>query len=286
MMKNKKIVYFLLGIIVILSVIAALTGLFSSKRINVKSVKTAYGEKVELYQKGLYARDSVSAATQAKAQDVVTLVLAIPVLLVSVILTRKNSKKGLLLLTGTIGYFLYTYTSYSFMSYYNKFYLIFLALMIASFYAFILCISALRESVDWKEVSSHYPRKFIGIFFMIAGFVIAMMWLGRIVPTIFSGAAPFGLEHYSTLVIQSLDIGFIVPACGVTAYLIYKNNSWGYLLSTIFIVKLVTMAAAVSTMAITMYVTGVEINVAELFVFPIFTLLGVILLWKVMRTVK
>jgi hypothetical protein len=65
-----------------------------------------------------------------------------PEVIISLIVANKNSLKGRLLLTGTLGYFLYTYTSYSFLSMYNSFFLIYVSIMSLSFFAFIINITS------------------------------------------------------------------------------------------------------------------------------------------------
>ena len=53
----------------------------------------------------LYARDSVSMASQAIAQDFVTLVIGIPLLIISFCsVVKRDSARGWFLLTGTLGY--------------------------------------------------------------------------------------------------------------------------------------------------------------------------------------
>jgi hypothetical protein len=62
------------------------------------------------------------------------------------------------------------------------------------------------------------------------------MWLGRIIPS-YNNKIVAGLEHYTTLVIQALDLGFIVPVAIISGILLIKNNSLGYLLAPIIIIK-------------------------------------------------
>lgn len=285
-MKNKKIIYILSILIIILSLIASLTGIFSNDIHVHSNVITSFDEEIELYQKGLYARDSVSMATQAIAQDAVTVVLGIPFMIISLFLIKKDNKKGLFLLSGTVGYFLYTYTSYSFLMIFNSFYLVYLVIMALSFYDFIICISMLN-TYKLKEVfTDKFPRKGLSIFLWVTGIVIGLMWIGRIAPALMSKGAPFGLEHYSTLTIQSLDLGFIVPACLVTGYLLKKGKQMGYLFSIVLVIKAVTMAAAVSTMAISMKLHSVEISNAELLVFPTIFCFCTFFMIKILKEVK
>lgn len=283
---NKRIIVILSIIILVLSLFAALTGVFSRQVKEYEDVTTVFGENVQLYQKGLYARDSVSMASQAIAQDVVTLVIAIPFLLVSLWLVKKQNRKGLFLLPGTIGYFLYTYTSYSFLMIFNSFYLIYVLLMTLSFYAFILCFMELNKLDIGEYLTERFPRKALSVFFFTGGIMIMLMWLGRVVPALLAGSAPEELEHYATLVIQSLDLGFVVPACIVTAYLLRKGNKWGYLLAIVFVVKMVTMTAAVSAMAIQMKRNDVYVSFGEQLLFLILFLISAYFMIKMLKEIK
>jgi hypothetical protein len=47
-----------------------------------------------------------------------------------------------------------------------------------------------------------------------------LAWIGLIAASLRTGQAPAGLDSYTTLVIQALDLGVIVPACVITAVLL------------------------------------------------------------------
>jgi hypothetical protein len=69
-----------------------------------QSVVSLYGETVVLDGNGLYARDSISCAAQARGQDAVTLLIGVPLLLVGTYLMRKGSLHGKMLQAGALGY--------------------------------------------------------------------------------------------------------------------------------------------------------------------------------------
>lgn len=282
-MKSNKNIVILTILIIILSGVATLLGLCSQNEKILSNVVSSYGESIELYQKGLYARDSVSAASQAIAQDFVTLVIGIPLLVTSLYLVvKRKSIRGWFLLTGTLGYFLYTYTSYSVLTTYNHLYLLYIMLTALSFYAFILSLAFLQRHEIEEMFSEKYPARALSVFLFIVGLILCVMWLSRILPTVINGKAPYGLEHYSTLVIQSLDLGFIVPACFVSSYLLHKRKKWGYLLSAVLVMKMLTMAAAVSAMGINMKLHSVEMSIADVMVFPILVLINIAFLGKLL----
>jgi hypothetical protein len=213
------------------------------------------------------------------------MILGLPLLVVSFYFARKNLLKGKLMLAGTLGYFLYTYISYSFLTMYNPMFLIYVILMSASFFAFILTVM----SFDFKNISTYFnskmPVKFIGGFLIFLAVMIGFMWLGRIVPPLINGTSPEGLEHYTTLVIQALDLGFIVPAAMLSGVLLIKRKPFGYLLSSIIIIKGVTLLTAITAMAIRMLFAGVKVSFVELILFPLFNLIAVYCLILIMKNI-
>ena len=280
-MKSLRKVVVLCLIIVGLSVFAAGFGLFANEGKGEYNFTSIHGETVQIYGRGLYSQDSVSMASQARAQDGVTLFLGIPLLIASVLLTVKGSFKGRLMLTGTLGYFLYTYASYCFLAMYNSMFLVYVGLFSASFYAFILTMA----SFDGRRLDEYFkeslPAKSIGAFLWFIGFVIAMMWLGKIINPLINNSTPEGLEHYTTLTIQAMDLAIIVPLAVITGYMVMLRRPYGYLLASVVIIKGVSLLTSITAMLIAMFAAGVKVSPAEAVIFPVFNI-GIILCFIVL----
>ena len=84
---------------------------------------TLRGQPAQIYGQGLYRYDSVLIATGYRVADAFTLVVAIPLLVLAVLLYRRSSLIGRLLLTGTLEYFAYNYGSLAFGAAYNNLFL-------------------------------------------------------------------------------------------------------------------------------------------------------------------
>jgi hypothetical protein len=118
-----------------------------------------------------------------------------------------------------------------------------------------------------QQISDKFPRRGIATFmFIIAGF-LALAWLGRIVPSLLDGTPPIGLESYTTLVIQALDLGIIVPVSILTAILLWQKHPWGYALSAVILIKGLTMGAALVAMIIGQILAGVPVSPVEIVMF-------------------
>lgn len=216
-------------LVIAITVICCIVPFITKEELSQTSMTSAFGEEITLYGKGLYARNSFSMATQAMAQDMVTLILAVPCTIVALYFVQKRNTLAQFVLTGLLAYTLYTYMSYAFLMYYNELFLLYVADMTLSFYGFVISVNLLMKQEVTEKLQEKMKTKGLRIFLSVTGVVIAFMWGGRIIPTIGNGQAPVGLDNYSTLVIQVLDLGVIVPACFVISYLLKERNKLGYI---------------------------------------------------------
>ena len=235
---------------------------------------------------GLYTNDTISIRSQAYGQALITLIVGLPLLIISTVLTARESIKGQILWLGAAAYFLYTYISYTFLSSYNQFFLIYVILYSISLFAFILGIISIDKQKVRESFSDKFPVKGLAVFLLIIGAGLALMWLGVIIGSLIKGELPMILETYTTLVIQGLDLGIIVPVCFVTAVLLLKNHAFGYVLGGILLVKTVTLGGAVLSMIYFMYLFGTPAPAGQIVFFVILFLTGLTFLLTYIRDLK
>lgn len=275
-MKYQSTLRWLIAIIGLLALVAASVGLFWQTPGQPYAFTSMRGEAVTLLGHGLYRYDTVSTAAQEQGADFITLVLGLPLLVLSTWLAFRGSLRGRLLLTGTIGYFLYNYMSMSFLTAYNALFLVYVTIFSVSLFAFILCML----TFDLNSLSAHFskqlPRRTIaGALFATGGFLL-LAWLGRIGSPLLAGTTP-SLENTTTLVIQAMDLGLVVPLAFVSGILLWKQNPWGYLLASVAVLKMLTLGAAVSTMGINMALNGVPDSLAIVVIFLVLTVLNAVM---------
>lgn len=285
-MKYKNPITTLVLIIFILATMASSYGIFSRDISNNKEFQAISGQSVKLYAKGLYKNDSVSAGSQAVGQDIVTLIIGLPLLLISLFVYRKNLLKGKLLLAGTLGYFLYTYTSYSFLVMYNSFFLIYVMLMSLCFYAFTLTMMSFNLETISSCFSKKLPVKLIGGVLIFMAIALCMMWLGIILPVLKQGIFPKILDNYSTLTIQAMDLGFVVPTTILAGILLIKRTPFGYLLASVMIIKEVTLVTAIIAMIVGQIYSGVYVPLVQILMFSIFNLVLIYFVILIMRNIN
>ncbi len=284
-MKYKSALLWLIVLIFLLGLFASAAGLFWPGQGQPIPFTSSRGESVSLAGSGLYRFDTVSSAAQEKGQDVVTLVITLPVLVVSAWLAFRGSLRGRLLLAGTIGYFLYTYMMMACNTAYNQLFLVYVALASLSLYAFILCMMSFDLGSLPQSFSPRLPRRAIaGLLFAAGGFLF-LAWMGRIVPPLLQNVTP-PLENSTTLVIQAMDLGILVPLTFLSGILLLKRSAWGYLLASVAVMKFASYGIAVSAMGINMIFSGIEGGEGLLVVFLVLTLVNLVLAVLLLKNVE
>ncbi|HTX43781.1 MAG TPA: hypothetical protein VMC61_03565 [Methanocella sp.] len=211
-----------------------------------------------LFWDGLYKNDTRSGAAQEVGNDLVTLVLCVPLLAVTTYYAAQGSLRGRLAWTGMVFYFLYTYSMMAFMSAYNQLFLVYVAIYSLSLYAFGASLLTLDVN-KVKESFPHAPVRATAAFMFAVSLLLLAMWLGTIVPSLMAGKAPALLETYTTMVIQAMDLGILVPLGIITGTLLLKRNAWGYALASVFLIKGAMYGTAVLSMALFQALNGIEV---------------------------
>jgi hypothetical protein len=270
--------------ILALALVAALAGLWPGTG-TPYPLTNFRGEQVTINARGLYRWDTVSSAAQMQANDLVTLALGLPLLAISFWLARRGSLRGRLLLTGTLGFVLYTYATMCFGAAHNPLFLVYVALFSLSLFAFVLGMMSFDLETLPARFSPTLPRRPIAGLLLFAGGFLLLAWLGRIVPPLLSGETP-PLENVTSLFIQAMDLGLIVPLCGLGGVLLLRRSAWGYLLASVGMLKFLTMGIAVSLMGLNMARVGVPVSAVELVIFPTIALINLAMVIVLLKNIK
>ena len=243
-------------------------------------------ETVPVYGKGLYKHMSQDVAPQGIAQDYVTLFVAVPLLLISLIWARRGSLKGRFLLAGTLGYFLVTYLFYLVMGMYNILFLVYVTQLGTSFFAFAQTLLSFEFSNLAERFSESTPVKFIGGFLIFNSIAIGLMWLQVVVPPLLDGSIiPDQVEHYTTLTVQGLDLSLLLPIAFVSGLLFIRRKPFGYLLTPVYFIFLSILMAALTAKVVAMGMLGQNI-VPAIVIIPLFGLISIICSVLIIKNIR
>ncbi|MCC7569332.1 MAG: hypothetical protein KO463_06955 [Candidatus Methanofastidiosa archaeon] len=264
----------LVSLIAALSLVATVSGITSDDGPGRYVYTSIRGEDITIYGEGVYKHMSEEVAVQGIAQDYVTLFVGIPLLFAGLILARRGSVRGLVLMAGVLGYFLVTYLFYLTMGMYNSLYLVYAALLCLTFFGLALAVKALvaLDRTVWDKAARLI--RYEGIFLVANSIMVTFLWLGIVVPPLIDGSLyPVQVEHYTTLIVQGFDLGLLLPIGIVVGVLAAKKRYHGLLFTPPYVVFLSVLMAALTAKILFMADAGYNV-IPVIFIMPTICLIA------------
>ena len=202
---------------------------------------------------GIY-RDNDWVTSQLRGQDFVSLVFAVPLLLVSTNLARRGSIRAQLVWLGAIGYVVYSYL-YIFAIAWNEMFLVYLGLLVVSTLTLIRALTLIDVTKIWASFSGTTPTRSVARFLTGFGVILGSMWgLQAIVATV-TGEIPASVisSGHPTAVVFILDLGLVAPLFLIGGHLLRKGRPWGFVLGGILLIKGIAEGLALLGMALFMH---------------------------------
>jgi|SRR5262245_39821699 len=198
----------------------------------------------------IYARESASWAAQGVGQDMVTLFIVCPALVVASYRAAAGSPRALLVSLGLLIYFVYSYLLYAFFVHFNRLFLVYVSVLGLSFWALVGLVSGISAERFAQQFQRTRSYRAQSLYLFVSGVAFGMLWIGEIAAALLRGTQPAGVSDVGLTVnpVHVLDLAFVLPAMIVTAVLLRKRHSLGLL----FAAPLMTFAAAIGTAIIGM----------------------------------
>jgi hypothetical protein len=215
--------YILTAVITILAIVASAGGLFID----------------HLY------RDNLLVTSGWYGNDLVTLVVAVPTLVVALILSMRGSQRAQraqraqLVWLGILDYMLYNYAFYLFGTAFNAFFLVYVALFALSIFALIFGLVALDVKGISQQFRARTPVKWIAGYMMFVALGLSGVYVAQWVTFVATGQLPLIViqTNHPTSVVFALDLSLVVPVLALGAVWLWKRQPWGYVLAAIANVK-------------------------------------------------
>lgn len=226
-----------------------------------------------LFREGFY-RDPEVLMHQAYGQDIVTLLLVVPLLSIGLWQASGGSLRGYFVWLGALGYLTYTYAVYAVITQFNSFFLGYVALFGLSAYTLAAGVLQVDPAAVKDRLESRLPTRWMVGFLVAMSVLVAALWLSEVVPATIADEPPASIAGTGVPanVVHVLDLGILVPATLLTARWLHQGRPWGYVLPGVLLVKITSIGAAVLAMIVWMERTGHPVRLAEIVVFVALTL--------------
>lgn len=264
----------LVPLIALLAVLTAGVGLLAPGGEGPFTFTNVYGQTVEMYGRGLYHNDSLIAGAGFRGVDVVTLLVALPLLLAAYASARRGSQNGQIVLIGALFYFLYNGASMTFAAMFNSLFLAYVALFSASLFATILALITFDVHALARRVQPGMPHRGMAVFAFVAGIGTLILWMSEVVGPLLAGTAPALIGPYTTMFTHGFDSAVITPAAVVTGVLLLRRSAPGYLLIAPIMIFCTLIGVVVIGQTIAQALAGL--------IFPVGVYIGMVSSWVIM----
>lgn len=244
---------------------AAAAGVFARGDGALLSATSIRGEQFTYTTTGVYAYNAARVVAEGVGWDWFSLVVAAPALLAAAPRVARGSLRGRLFALGLLGYAFYQYLMYATTWALGPLFPLFIALYAASLAGIVWIVSTIPLAALASAFGERFPRRGMAILSGGMGLVLVAMWASRIAAGL--GGEARVLEGQTTLVVQALDLGLMVPLCLWTAVTAWRARPIGYLLSAVLVVKGFAMASAIVAMLLSAWAAEGTLEVPPLVLF-------------------
>lgn len=269
----------------LLAIVAAGAGVFLRGDLATTTFTTVRGEIVDTVSSGLYRFNGLTVASEGVGWDIVTLFFVTPALLLVMPGVWRGGLRARLAATGLLAYFAYQYLEYAMFLAYGPLFLVYVAI----FGLALSGLAVLAGTFDLTNIASlfseRFPRRAVVGLGSFMALLLSGMWLPMIVAS-WDQAVVEPLDGATTLVVQALDLGLLVPLGVFTAVLVWKRMSAGFVLASLVVVKAVAMPAAIVAMLVVEATTTGELAIAPIALFAATAAVAAVIGWRVFSSIR
>jgi hypothetical protein len=256
MLRSKlKLTSILSIIIVFLTVIATGGGLLFSS----------------VYQENLISNGNAFSKTYWHGNDLVTLLVAVPLLAISLILAQHGSVRARLVWLGVIHYTLYNYAFYLFGATINWFFPLYLALFALPIFVLIFALANMDINDLGQKIRAATPSRWVSGFMFFFVTLLAVTWTSQWMSFLSLGSS--AAEQGSFIrTVAGIDISLLGSGLVLGAVWLWKRRPWGYVIVVILNISFAIYALVLTVVSFMQAMAGVEEAAAEA---PFWIFLGI-----------
>ena len=275
----------LVGLTGTLTAIASGAGIFLRGDLLTRQFTTIRGDTVEYVTGGVYRFNGINMASEGVGWDLVTLLVIVPALALTLPSLRRGTLRATLVAVGFLVYFLYQYAEYAVGLAYGPLFPVYVAIVALSVSGLALLLWRVEIASLPEHFGAHFPRRAMIAFGLYMAILLGGMWLPLIAGTLTDTSVP-QLYGGTTLVVQAVDLGFLVPLGLFTAVTVYRRRPVGHLLSAVVIVKGASIALGIVAMLVVEWLTTGEPQLPPIVLFGLTSLAGLAIAIRIYRGIE
>ena len=203
-------------------------------------------------------RDNLLVASGWRGNDLITLVVATPVLALAVLTAARGSLRAELVRLGALLYVVYNFAFYLFGAALNALFLAYVAIVVLGAAALIGGAARLDPSLVAPALRARVAVRGVAVFLALTGLILGAVHVSFVASFIATGELPsivVATEH-PTHVVGALDLSLVVVPSLVAAWWLWRGNPWGVVLAVLVSVKGALYLPALTAATLAAYRAG------------------------------
>lgn len=198
---------------------------------------------------GAYEGMTDNWAQQTRAQDLADLFVGFPLLLLLALFVVRGSARALIAWLGVLIATFYTYVIYAFDVPFGHMYLINVALLGMSGWAFGGALLGIDLRPIRERFDDQTPCRSTGWILVAVAAVFYVMWLAEDIPATLRGEPSSTLKDVGLMTnpVHVLDTAFLLPACIVCGLGLVRGKAFAYVFAPALMLTLATISVGIVT---------------------------------------
>ncbi len=194
----------------------------------------------------VFHRDVPMTVGNMRGTALAMLVIAVPLLVGSMILSSRGSLRALFVWLGSLAYIAYNAVMFCFALQFNSFFLLFAALLGLSFWALVTRLS--QFDLAAAAGGAGVPARAVAVYMLICLVVFALTWLRDVIPATIGNVLPGSFEGTGLTQnpIYVVDFAFTFPLLATGAAWLWRRRASGYVIGGMMVVMLTIETASIA----------------------------------------
>lgn len=177
-----------------------------------------------LYRTGPWAREAV------RGGDLVTLIVAVPLLVLVLVLSMRGSSRAQAAWIGLLAYSVYNYAFYVFAPKFNDAFLLHIALFSLSVFALAFALPSLDVATLGARLRKARIARWVGGYLVTVGVLQGALWLFVLIRYLVNGELIKDIPVAGQHLVFALDLGLAMPVLIVAGVLLFRRQALGFVL--------------------------------------------------------
>ncbi|XAS75723.1 hypothetical protein V3G39_13825 [Dermatophilaceae bacterium Sec6.4] len=178
-------------------------------------------------------RDNALVTATFQGQDIVTLVVAVPLLVFGLVAEMRGSLRGRVLWLGMLFYSMYSYLFYAVAAAFNQFFLLYVATFGLPLYALLFSVPRLDLAHLGHTMAGGAARIVAITYTSLVAAGLGLLWVGISLGYLATHKVPQPIvdSGHPTGVVFAIDLVFIVPPMLLSAIWLLRRRVFGWFLA-------------------------------------------------------